>query len=449
MSDTPQATAAPAWETPLPTESPLPSRRRAAARSMLAGYVLLALYFAAAGGSYWYVSRPDYRFRQAWRALDNTDYEQVRHEASRLGDTPGYAPHARLLEAAVVVRTMSSQTESATSNMYQSLNRKLVQALQHPDTKPLSLLIMGEALTNASAYREARAVLTEAVYMDPNLTRAFILLAQLSYDAGSNEDAMNALYRATRLDDLNPRPYRLMGLISFELHNIDDAISNYTESLRRSLQSPDRDQMLLELAECELMDDRVDDALTTLASVRRDSALKYYLRARCHFERDNVEEARADLRRSLEEEPDNARALLLKGTIALEAKDFDAARSALSQAVDADPSDVEARTKLWQLYQQLGKRALAEREVKVTNRIRQAGILIDTTLQRASRDPTNPELRYLVGAQFLELERPDDAIRWFRMALALDPSHASSRQAMEELGEQLDRSVVERTSPTP
>src|SRR5687768_1787782 len=71
-------------------------------RPLLPAYVLLALFFAACFGSYWYVSRPDYRFRQAWRALEAADYEQARHEATRLSATPGFKPHARLLEAAVV-----------------------------------------------------------------------------------------------------------------------------------------------------------------------------------------------------------------------------------------------------------------------------------------------------------------------------------------------------------
>jgi len=225
----------------------------------------------------------------------------------------------------------------------------------------------------------------------------------------------------------------MMGFIAFESGNYEQAIKDYRESLRRSLHSPDRDEILLELAECEMMVDRFDDSLKSLASVKRDSARKLYLRARCHYGKGNLDEARADLRRALEIEPGNIHALLLKGTIALEANDLDTARSALTQAVDAVPFNLEARTKLGQLYRQLGKSALAEREINEASRILEAETVIQSTLERAMQEPNNAEMRYQAGARLLEIGRLDEAVRCFRMALAIDPTHKASQEALQEL----------------
>lgn len=415
-------------------------------RPMLPGYVLLALFAAACFGSYWYISRPDYRFRQAWRALEAADYDQARHEAARLSGTPGFKPHARLLEAAVVVR---SQAYNKNSNA-QSLVKTLQQAFEHPDTRPLSLLVLGEVLTKAGAFSEARQVLLRATSEGPQQTQAYILLAWLSYDLGALGDALDSLFRAATLDPLNPRPHRLMAYIRFNQGRSDEAAAHYRESLRRSRLQPDMEEILLELADCEVKNRNYDEALRLLdEEVERDSAQKFVLRALCHHGLAHVDRASADVKRALQKDPFNVRALSLKGTIAMEAGDHETARQALTQAIDTNPAAVEPRNKLRTLYQQTGQTALAQRETLEISRLQKASSTIDTLLQRAWKAASDPEIRYQLGVQYRDLGRQSEAARWFQMAITLDPAHQPAQKALQEIEKVLAPGLATSARPTP
>jgi cytochrome c-type biogenesis protein CcmH/NrfG len=53
--------------------------------------------------------------------------------------------------------------------------------------------------------------------------------------------------------------------------------------------------------------------------------------------------------------------------------------------------------------------------------------------EQAANTPQDAELRFQLGVTALELDRPDLALGWFRMALSLNPRHAGAASALRQL----------------
>jgi tetratricopeptide (TPR) repeat protein len=218
-------------------------------------------------------------------------------------------------------------------------------------------LLLAEAAHRRGRHRDVVGLLLPVVARRPDAVDAHRLLAASFYDTGAVAAALEHLREVARLAPNDPRPHRLMGLLHNDFERFDEAIPLYEESLRRAPDQPDRDDVLLELAACLAAQRRFDEAIAALDRRTGTGPAENVLRAECLLalgERGRagtlLDGVLATDREGHEaREPDPTRtvdaalrkALVLKGSLALEEGDPPAAISSLEQAA-ADPHDYAA-----------------------------------------------------------------------------------------------------------
>ncbi|MFZ4731964.1 MAG: tetratricopeptide repeat protein, partial [Pirellulales bacterium] len=206
-----------------------------------------------------------------------------------------------------------------------------------PDLDVLRRLVEGEAAFRSGQFSAARGILGGVVEADPASVAAHRLLATLAYDTGAIPEALGHLDKVRRLAPLDPRPVRLMALIHSDYELYAEAVPFYEESLARDPDQPDREDLLTEMASCQVKVRRYDDALATLA---RAAGLpgQRLLEAECRLALGQTDRARAVVEGVLADRPDDATALVLRGTIRLEDGDAAGAAEALTAAVRLQPA---------------------------------------------------------------------------------------------------------------
>jgi tetratricopeptide (TPR) repeat protein len=267
--------------------------------------------------------------------------------------------------------------------------------------------------------------LNQATQLKPDSLEALRWLASACYDLGLNDDAVAHLSRIAELDPRDPRPHRLMGLMSKDFENYPVAVKNYRESLRRDARQPDHDQIVLELADCEMKLRHFDTALETLRGCG-PSAERWVREAECLHGVSRLQDAQRLLDQALRQDPAHLTGLLLAGTIATEQSDVTAAVDAFSRAVVAHPKDYVARFKLAQAYRRTGNNEAADKHTQVAEEIKRIREEFSKLHETAAAEPANADVRCRLGVLARELGRPDLARVWFRAALAVDPRHADT-----------------------
>ena len=236
---------------------------------------------------------------------------------------------------------------------------------------------------------------------------------------------MAQLTRVAELDARDPRPHRLMGLMYKDFENYSTAAEHYRESLRRDAAQPDNDQILLELADCEIKLRRYDEALKVLS--RSAAGPDRWVReAECQYGAGQMEQAGRLLDQTLQADPAQLAALLLYGTIASEQGDLSTAVEAFTRAVVAWPKDYAAHFKLAQALRRSGNDAEADRHAQIADELKRIREEFSKLHERAAADPDDANIRCRLGVLAGELGRPDLAQVWFRAALAIDPQHAET-----------------------
>jgi tetratricopeptide (TPR) repeat protein len=230
----------------------------------------------------------------------------------------------------------------------------------------------------------------------------------------------------------DPRPHRLMGLIHKDFERYGEAIASYRESLRRDADQPDRPEILVELAECLVKERRHGEALGALSQCPR-SAKRLALEADCRYGEGEPEVARELVDEALALDPGQWKALDLKATLELEAGDAAAAAATLRQAVEHHPKDYAVRYRLARAYQRLGERQRAEEELAAMKELRALRDRFTELHEQAMQDPADAETRYQLGVVAGQLDKPDLAQMWLKMALSLDPGHAAAQQALQAM----------------
>ena len=427
--------------------------RGAGMRRFLPAALAVTAYSALAGASYWHISRPEYRYQIALDALAVGDVDQLRHEARALAGQPDYEPHARLLEAAYLIKTYRP------GNAIEALK----QAAQAPEIRPLALTLAGESCLQAGLYAQAETFLRGALTLDVRQAEAHRLFATLLYDIGDDARALGEMHRSAELAPHDPRPHRLTGHIWFAgFHKWELAVAANQESLRRGPWQADRYKILLEIAESEVKRQHYAEALDTLqifsralvelsqdpaarralmeltkapltdADIADASAQALALRAECYV----VEGRRADalkvLENALQIAPNNLASLSLRARIALERRQSRAAIDVLLHAVEAHPMDYPLREMLKQAYQQIEDEQRAKEQFEIGQQIYDKLQNFELLRQKANARPQDADIRYEMGMLARELRLSKNAPQCFRAALFVNPSHEKAKQALRE-----------------
>jgi tetratricopeptide (TPR) repeat protein len=395
------------------------SRRRSLRLLLIPAAVVLAGLLGL--GRYGYALRvaPDRRFQAALGALAENDLDGVRAAAEALQDVDGYEPHRRLLTGMVLLR-----------------NERLYDAIvafgfarDHPETRVWAYTLSGEALYKAKQFRDATRILTDAIRMDPQQTDAHRWLAATYYDIGAMNHAIAHLTIVAQQAPHDSRPHRLMGLIHKDYEEYRKAIEAYRECLRRTPHQAAKEEVLLELAACQVKQQQHDEALQTLRTCP-SSPQSLWLQAECQRALGDKAAAHRLLDQALRREPTHLQAMYLKGTMELEAGQAAAAAQVLQKAVETYPKEWRPRYSLAMAYKRLGNDPLAAEHLQLVEQLRRLRDRFTELHNQAMQDPNSADLRYQLGVVARQLDKPLLATSWFEAALALQPDHP---QALQEL----------------
>jgi len=371
---------------------------------------------------YWHQQQPPQRFRRGLAALDSKDSAGVRRELNGWPSSADYEPHRHFLTGALLLR--EGKPVPALDEFQRSVN--------HSDLRVRTLTLSGGALYQLGRQVDAIELFLEVLAEDPKAVDAHRWLGSCYYDLGANQQALTHLTEAADLDPHDPRPHRLIGLMHKDFEHFPDAIAAYQESLRRSAQQPDVEEIRLELAECLVKQRQYDEALVQLKECAASPA-RHILEAECLRDSQKPVQAMKLVDSVLAAEPENLKALTLKGTAYLEDGDVTSAVEWLGKAVTNHPFNYAARFKYAQALRRSDQTKEADDETKRATEIKAFYDQFTEQHALADKEPDNVAVRHELGLTALNLGRPDLAVNWFRMALALDPNHVDAQRELQKL----------------
>jgi tetratricopeptide (TPR) repeat protein len=266
-------------------------------------------------------------------------------------------------------------------------------------------VLLAEAAQRAGRHGDVQQILTPLLSQHPEVAAAHRLLSATYYDIGAIDGAVHHLRQAADLEPTDPRPLRLLGLIYSDYELYDEAIPFYQESLRRSPNQPDRDDLLLELAKCFAKQRQYEEACSALG-LRAPSPESEILRAECLLALGEQTVARQIVDSVLQEMPGNDAALLLSGTMFLEDGNTEAAMGPLTQAAE-DPNNYLAHLNLSRALAQLGRDEEAIREQEAAETVRSLRKEFADLHKEAWENPGDPDVRIRLGELAARLGRPD------------------------------------------
>lgn len=399
------------------SHSSLP-RTRAPRSSFARGLAALSL-FCLCGlllALLWCERQPARQFQRGMQAVRARDWEGVNYAHLALSGAAGYETRDSLFRGALQVA--QRQTEPALDELHF--------AAKNEETRAAAYELAGEALYVQQNFRAAEASFRRALALDPDLSAAHRQLAAAYYDVGLMGEALSHLQRLAELEPLDPRPHQVMGVIHMDFGNSSAAVEDFEESLRRGPSQVDRQEMLLELAQCQRQLHRYDDARRTLET-SDESPEALALLADVWYRQGEREQARRCAQAALDRAADQRLALLVLGRIAFDERRFDEAVTSLHQAAKTAPKDADIRYSLATALRECGRAEDAAAEMRAADELYQKGTLAQTMLQQTAAEPYNAELRYRLGELADELGAPDIAQTWFQATLLLAPGHRQAR----------------------
>jgi Flp pilus assembly protein TadD len=173
--------------------------------------------------------------------------------------------------------------------------------------------------------------------------------------------------------------------------------------------------------------------LDACAAARPDDPAVCFARARCLQAVGRTDEAESTLRTLVTNNPRHGPALLLLARLLLGREDAAGAVDFARQAARLDPNNpVPAATLAEGLRGVQSDKEAAAWEDKARTLTEQNERIVSLSMA-AKYNPRDVETRYQLGTLLMGLGRVDEAVRWFRAGLVIDPNHVPTRQALAKL----------------
>lgn len=379
----------------------------------------------------WYVNTfhrsstdPDVIYQLAVAAVAADDFQSARRYIFQLRFISGQQHRVDLLQGTMDLKR----------GLLQDAARELASAAAVPETRLEALALFGEACYHLGLHTQTQQALTEVLRRDPQRTESRRWLAASYYDIGAMQLAIHELEILSTQLPQDGRPARLKALIQKDFEQFQEAIVDYQESLRRDPEAADREQILLELAECHLRLHQYDEALQTITMAVTSSAA-LTIQAECQIALNREQEAIRSLEKALQLDTQNGRALILQAQFQDDQGNLQEAAELLRRAVAADPHEHQSRLLLATIHRRLGQTAEADLQAAEGLRLQQLREKFSQMHDTAILDTQDAQLRFDLGQTAMQLGKTDLARTWFQAALALDPAHKESREAIQGIAD--------------
>lgn len=286
-------------------------------------------------------------------------------------------------------------------------------------------------LAQSGQLREAESHLADLL-MDarddgPDICEAFVhgYFANLRVD-----EAMQLLDVWQKQYPDDAQPYFMRAYLLDALSLLPEAVAAYREGLQIT---PDDTTMQCRLAQVLVKMREFDEADRLLQNCLDQSSEDYeaaVIWATCLFERDEIEKAQQILEPLLSEGIDDYRVQLVAGQIAVSESRFEDALPHLQAAVDHRPYETTARYALARALQGVGRTEDAEPHLAYVDSAKAPLDRLPQQLNLAVEQPKNVELRFEIATTLMKYGSPDDAVRWLRSVLQLQPDHQGAQEAL-------------------
>ncbi len=231
------------------------------------------------------------------------------------------------------------------------------------------------------------------------------------------------------------------GWVECQLDHREQGIRDYERLLELQ---PNRSDIRLRLAQVLIESARHPQAvphLERLLRERPDDPDVAAALAPCRVQEGKLEQARALLDTALQIDPDHFDALFQRGKLEITLGNPAAAEPWLRKALRIKPHDKETHYNLYRSLQaQPNRQKEAEKEQE---RWEQDGIKLDrlTSLLRKylAANPNDPDLACEAGKLLLELGEEKRGLFWLHRALAINPRHEASNQALSAYHERTNQ----------
>ncbi len=297
--------------------------------------------------------------QRAWRLINDGLVAPGQQLVDLIRPYPNYQVHVLILEAALLNKA-----------------QKYAEALSQLDALPgdvqlrsWTLVAQGEALVGLGRPLEAQKLLQQAVQLSSQNVDAHRWLAVIYYDLGAVNHAEYHLKQVATLAPYDPRPWRLLGLMNKDYEVFDQAIAAYRECLRRDPSQQERDEVLLELAECLVKQRDYTEAQKVLEQAV-PSVNREVLRAECYYNQSNLDRAVELLDQVLSENPDHSKALLLRADVYLVQGQVDKAVATAARAAQLEPHDYETAHRYAQALLRAGRQQEGQAEQARADQLR-------------------------------------------------------------------------------
>jgi Flp pilus assembly protein TadD len=367
----------------------------------------LVVTLVAAGGWYYYSTRPAERFRRGRIALRQGDLVRAETYAELLknsGDTDWY----RLLMGEMALRRKSPAS---------AIDYLTAIPPESPPGAEAAILLAQASVALRRPY-EAMSALYFVLQKNSQHIEAHRWLATIYYDQGDYLRAIPHLEKVAELDPKDARPHRLLGLIYRDLDKLDDAVSAYQESLRRDPHPIDEEEVRVELAVCLMKQHRESDAMSAVEGLDTPAASAIRIEGMIATGQEDV--ANRLLDQELAKHPNYIGLLRLKGEQELLHGEPGKAVEILERVVREAPHDLRSRTNLARAYHVMGRKADEEAEnLEIKRMIDLMQKMHDKNVQ-AMADPWDAAIRYELADLCERLHRPELAQMWRRAAQAAE-----------------------------
>ncbi|MFP6754031.1 MAG: tetratricopeptide repeat protein [Pirellulaceae bacterium] len=368
---------------------------------------------------------PDDRFAMAMQAIRDRNAPVVVTQTRMLDNQEsGYEGKIHVLKGYI----------SLYIDDFDAAGLELQKAIDSEDDeiKAAGFALAGELLHKTNSDDQAVRMLSNAIQIDPTYQNAHRLLGAIYFDLGLMTDAVQHLRQVALLAPDDSTPLRIMGLIHKDYEQYRPAINYYRESLKRDPFQPERENVLVELAESHIKLLQFKNALVTL-DLALESPRVLGMKADCLRHGEKNDEAWTFLNRALEMDETQFDALLLKGILQLESKQLEEARKTLELAVNFYPRDYRCRYKLIEVYRELNETELVEKNLGIYVPLRAQRRRFSELNVEALQKPDDVDIRYELGFLADAVGKEKIAISWLKTALKMDPSHEKAAQLLQEI----------------